>query len=249
MASSTLDLSTKLLAENPFLLALSPAILLCASIISIPFLTLVFRLLLIGYTTGDQVHGSLEWHVRGWANWAIVFTVCIWLWTWGVARGILKMTCAGVIGSWYFAEYVSHPTSFADPCLTKLSPKSCRAPSLSHIYPHHTRSYSSVDATFAWVYRPCCTSTHNHTITHSYCRFPAQLTHLCCPLHVLLHDLFTCRHRYSYTNRVAWCRYKRLKSVALARDCLVHRYRRVDNKRFQPVRADIWRLDWRRVHG
>ncbi|KAF7440315.1 hypothetical protein PC9H_000659 [Pleurotus ostreatus] len=111
MASSTLDLSTKLLTENPFLLALSPAILLCASIISIPFLTLVFRLLLIGYTTGDQVHGSLEWHVRGWANWAIVFTVCIWLWTWGVARGILKMTCAGVIGSWYFADPVAPPPS------------------------------------------------------------------------------------------------------------------------------------------
>jgi hypothetical protein len=42
--------------------------------------------------------------VRGWANWAIAGTVVVWLWTWGVARGVLRVAAAGVIGAWYFAE-------------------------------------------------------------------------------------------------------------------------------------------------
>ena len=105
MTSSTLALTTKLLLANPFLLALSPVILLTALLASIPFLTLIFRLLLIGYFS--QPNGSTwEWHVKGWVDWAIVAVVAIWLWSWGVARGILRVTCAGVIGAWYFAESV-----------------------------------------------------------------------------------------------------------------------------------------------
>lgn len=101
--SSTLTLTTKLLLANPFLLALSPTILLAALVLSIPYLTLIFRLLLIGYVSRPDAN-TPEWHVKGWANWAIAGTVIVWLWSWGVARGILQMSCAGVIGSWYFAE-------------------------------------------------------------------------------------------------------------------------------------------------
>ena len=28
----------------------------------------------------------------------------VWLWGWGIAKGMLCTTCAGVIGAWYFAE-------------------------------------------------------------------------------------------------------------------------------------------------
>jgi hypothetical protein len=105
MTSSTLTLATRLLLANPFLLALSPAILLVALLGSIPFLTLIFRLLLIGYFS-HPAGGAWEWHVKGWADWAIAVTVAIWLWSWGVARGFLRVTCAGVIGAWYFAECV-----------------------------------------------------------------------------------------------------------------------------------------------
>ncbi|PCH37946.1 hypothetical protein WOLCODRAFT_135946 [Wolfiporia cocos MD-104 SS10] len=104
-ASSLLTLTTRLLVANPFLLALSPAVLLLALLASIPFLTLVFRLLLIVYFA--YPHGSTSvgvWHVRGWAHWAIAGTIGIWLWSWGVARGLLRVTCAGVIGAWYFAD-------------------------------------------------------------------------------------------------------------------------------------------------
>ncbi|TEB18941.1 hypothetical protein FA13DRAFT_1647602 [Coprinellus micaceus] len=100
--SSTLTLTTHLLMANPFLLALSPVILLATLIASLPFLTLIFRLLLFGSAT--QPSSGWEWHVYGWANWAITGTVVVWLWTWGVSRGVLRMTVASVIGAWYFAD-------------------------------------------------------------------------------------------------------------------------------------------------
>lgn len=101
-ASSLLTLATRILATQPFLLALSPAVLLLSLLASIPFVTLAFRLLLIGYTTTDAA--GIVWHVKAWANWTIVGTLGVWLWTWGVARGALRVSCAGVIGAWYFAE-------------------------------------------------------------------------------------------------------------------------------------------------
>lgn len=104
VASSTLTLTTHLLVDNSFLLALSPAILLLMLIASIPFLTLIFRLLLVGYVTRPSKDSSLEWHLYTWADWAIVGSVAVWLWSWAVARGILRMTCSSVIGLWYFAE-------------------------------------------------------------------------------------------------------------------------------------------------
>ena len=99
-ASSILDLTSHLLMTNPFLLALSPAILLIILVASIPFITLIFRLLLMGYFVQDRS----EWRIEEWADWAIVCAVGVWLWSWGVARGILRTTCAGVIGAWYYAE-------------------------------------------------------------------------------------------------------------------------------------------------
>jgi len=76
--------------------------LLAALLLSIPFLTLTFRLLLVGYVSDPS--SGLEWHLRGWANWAIAVTISFWLWTWAVARGVLRVTAAAVIAAWYFAE-------------------------------------------------------------------------------------------------------------------------------------------------
>ncbi|KAG6331585.1 hypothetical protein ID866_7505 [Astraeus odoratus] len=106
--SSVLDLTSQLLMSNPFLLALSPTILLLTLLASIPFLTLIFRLVLIGYVESSS-GGSVEGHLREWADWAIVGAVGIWLWSWGVARGILRTTCAGVIGAWYYADPQAAP--------------------------------------------------------------------------------------------------------------------------------------------
>ncbi|TRM59229.1 hypothetical protein BD626DRAFT_508658 [Schizophyllum amplum] len=94
---------------EPFLLALSPALLLAALLASIPFATVVFRLLLVGYfrkvdsgSSGESA--SYVWNVRTWARWALAFAVAAWLWTWAVARGILRVVAAGVVGGWYFGE-------------------------------------------------------------------------------------------------------------------------------------------------
>jgi len=100
--SSVLTLATQLLSSHPLLLILSPTVLLAALLVSIPFLTLTFRLLLVGYFSGPS--SGLEWHLNGWANWAITLTISWWFWTWAVARGVLRVTTAAVIAAWYFAE-------------------------------------------------------------------------------------------------------------------------------------------------
>jgi hypothetical protein len=100
--SLVLTLTTQLLSSQPLLLILSPAVLLAALVVSIPFLTLTFRLLLVGYFSRPS--SGLEWHLHGWANWAIAGTISFWFWTWAVARGVLRVTAAALIAAWYFAE-------------------------------------------------------------------------------------------------------------------------------------------------
>ncbi|KAL1714376.1 hypothetical protein EV715DRAFT_209679 [Schizophyllum commune] len=110
-ASATLSLVTDVLfgelarpfvaGGEPYLLALSPALLLAALLASIPFATVVFRLLLVGYFKKEDA--GYAWNVKGWARWALVGAIATWLWTWAVARGILRMSAAGVVGAWYFA--------------------------------------------------------------------------------------------------------------------------------------------------
>ena len=100
--SSILTLTTQLLSSLPLLLLLSPTVLLAALIVSIPFLTLTFRLLLVGYFSRPSE--GLDWHLHGWANWAIIATISLWFWTWAVARGVLRVTTAAVIAAWYFVE-------------------------------------------------------------------------------------------------------------------------------------------------
>ncbi|KAF5364566.1 hypothetical protein D9758_005505 [Tetrapyrgos nigripes] len=95
-SAALLNLTTDILVNNPLLLVLSPSLLLIALLGSIPFLTLIFRLSLVGYASNN------EWHLRSWTPWAIFGTVGVWLWTWGVVRGILRVVVSGVVGGWYF---------------------------------------------------------------------------------------------------------------------------------------------------
>ncbi|KAL0060632.1 hypothetical protein AAF712_012575 [Marasmius tenuissimus] len=147
-SSATLSLVTRILMTNPFLLALSPIILLAMLLISIPFLTLIFRLLLIGNSsgTGSPNMSRYEWHIKPWANWSLVGAVGVWLWTWGVARGVLKMTCASVVGAWYFADPPTPlpPLSYFD-LVPAISPAtfSAHAPETHTIHAALTRSTGS----------------------------------------------------------------------------------------------------------
>ena len=82
------------------LLALSPILLLVSLLISLPFLSLGFHLLLIGYF--NKSTGSQEWHLRPYTGWLMIGTLLVWFWTWCVARDVLRVSVSGVIGSWYF---------------------------------------------------------------------------------------------------------------------------------------------------
>lgn len=81
--TSMLELIVRVLRANPLLLGVSPALLVALWVASIPFVTILFR--------ADMS--------VGWGTAAVVGT---WLWTWGVARGAMRVIVAGVVGSHYF---------------------------------------------------------------------------------------------------------------------------------------------------
>lgn len=97
---NVVELSTTILLAHPPLFVLSPAILFACMIMSLPILALVFRLFLVGYWDGSS--SSYEWHLKTYAGWLIAGATFFWLWTWAVARGVLRVTSAGVVGKWYF---------------------------------------------------------------------------------------------------------------------------------------------------
>ncbi|KAG8839821.1 hypothetical protein FRC18_003833 [Serendipita sp. 400] len=107
---SVVTLSTRLLLEpgQVGLLALSPAILLSSVLVSLPFLSLAFHLLLIGYF--DNGTNGAQWHVKPYAGWLIAMTLFVWLWTWFIARDVLRMSVSALIGAWYFLDRRGDPT-------------------------------------------------------------------------------------------------------------------------------------------
>ncbi|KIK63546.1 hypothetical protein GYMLUDRAFT_40589 [Collybiopsis luxurians FD-317 M1] len=97
-----LSLTTRILAENPFVLGLSPVLLFVMLVGSIPFGTVVGRLLLVGRWNKVASGATSEYHLKWGAELAIVLAIGVWLWSWGVARGLLRVVAAGVVGGWYF---------------------------------------------------------------------------------------------------------------------------------------------------
>ncbi|EEB89802.1 hypothetical protein MPER_12065 [Moniliophthora perniciosa FA553] len=74
---------------------------LATLLVSIPFLTLIFRLLLVGYWE-DKSHQ--HWHLSTRAHYYLAGAIAVWLWTFAVARGILRVVVSGVIGGWYIQD-------------------------------------------------------------------------------------------------------------------------------------------------
>lgn len=95
------QLATGFLIDNPTILLITPLVLTIFSVISLPFLALVLRLLLIGYYRHPREHTYI-WHVRPYAGWLIALVTMSWVWTWVVLRGIGRVTVAAVLGEWYF---------------------------------------------------------------------------------------------------------------------------------------------------
>ena len=127
-ASRVTELSIRLLRLHPPLLLLSPVLLFASMLLSIPFLSLLFRLFLIGYVAKED---PSVWHIRAYAGWIIGAVLLVWVWSWFIARGVLRCVSASVIGAWYFKRYIipctplerfsvafSSRESFSDPSLT-----------------------------------------------------------------------------------------------------------------------------------
>ncbi|KAH7103950.1 plasma-membrane choline transporter-domain-containing protein [Auriculariales sp. MPI-PUGE-AT-0066] len=102
---NVVHLATSILLAHPPLFALSPALLFGCMVLSLPLLSLVFRLFLVGYwsLTSDVWH----YHLYNYSGWLIAAVTLFWLWSWAIARGILRVTAAGVVGAWYFERSVT----------------------------------------------------------------------------------------------------------------------------------------------
>ncbi|KAL1413259.1 hypothetical protein Q8F55_001014 [Vanrija albida] len=94
-------LSTHLLLTHPPLLLLTPLLLAVFAVTSIPFLTLLVRLAMIGYWRHPR-ENTYVFQIRPYAGWLIFVVTVIWVWSWGVIRGVGRVAVAAVIGEWYF---------------------------------------------------------------------------------------------------------------------------------------------------
>uniref|UniRef100_V5EG28 Protein PNS1 n=1 Tax=Kalmanozyma brasiliensis (strain GHG001) TaxID=1365824 RepID=V5EG28_KALBG len=92
---AVLELSCNVVLQHPALLVLALASLGAFALITVPFLFLFTRLFLVGHF-GRQVGDTMEWETDTKAAWLAWATLCAWLWTWAVLRGVQRVTVAGV---------------------------------------------------------------------------------------------------------------------------------------------------------
>jgi hypothetical protein len=98
---AVLELSCTVVLMHPALLVLALASLGVFALVTIPFLFLFTRLFLVGHF-GRPKGDSMEWQTDTRAAWLAWATLCAWLWTWAVLRGVQRVTVAGVVSHWYF---------------------------------------------------------------------------------------------------------------------------------------------------
>jgi hypothetical protein len=108
-----------LLLSHPPLLLLTPLLLGVFALVSIPFLTLIVRLGMIGYWRHPR-ENTYVFQLRPYAGWLIALVTLVWIWTWGVIRGVGRVAVAGVVGEWFFHRYVM--SSSLGPLVSMLRP-------------------------------------------------------------------------------------------------------------------------------
>lgn len=98
-----MELSATIVAEHPALLILSGALLGIFLLVTIPFLSVLIRLFLLGHigTPGESSTDKV-WQTDAKARILAWTTLGAWLWTWSTLRGIQRVTVAGVVSHWYF---------------------------------------------------------------------------------------------------------------------------------------------------
>ncbi|KAH8080812.1 plasma-membrane choline transporter-domain-containing protein [Filobasidium floriforme] len=127
---AVVELSSSFLLDHPPVLLLTPALLMVFAVLSIPYLTLLLRLLLIGYYRHPR-ENTYIWHVKPYADILIVVVSLLWLWTWVVVKGVGRVVTAAVISEWYFHRNDRDPPATVD--LTVAAIHRATGPSLGSI--------------------------------------------------------------------------------------------------------------------
>ncbi|CAE6416172.1 unnamed protein product [Rhizoctonia solani] len=129
---SAISLSSSLILNYPPLLGLSVALLVAALVLSVPFLALIFRLLLVG--SFERKGLDFTWKVKGWAWWMAVLVCAVWMWSWAVVRGVLRASVAAVVASWYYSPPVAAPLPLPEATdITRLAVLRASGPALGSI--------------------------------------------------------------------------------------------------------------------
>lgn len=100
---AVLELSATIVAAHPALLVLSSVLLGVFLLVTIPFLSVLVRLFLLGHLgTPAEASSGKVWQTDAKARVLAWATLGAWLWTWSTLRGIQRVTVAGVVSHWYF---------------------------------------------------------------------------------------------------------------------------------------------------
>ncbi|KAF9505846.1 hypothetical protein BS47DRAFT_488477 [Hydnum rufescens UP504] len=132
--ASVVELSTSLLISHPSVLILSLGILFISFIASLPFLSLALRLLLVGYFSHPSSSQSQwVWHVQNYAGTLATVVLLIWLWSWAISRGVMRVVVGGVVGHWYFTAHDPAYTLLSQQQATRAALARATGPSLGSI--------------------------------------------------------------------------------------------------------------------
>lgn len=99
-----LELSTGVIIEHPSLILVCLAITMSCIVMSLPFVTLVYKLVLLGSYDRNQ------WVITSGPITQVLLAGFIWSWTLNVIRNLQRIIISGVVSHWYFNRH-SPPSS------------------------------------------------------------------------------------------------------------------------------------------
>lgn len=104
----SLQLAGTIIVSHPPLILLCLALSLLSTVLTIPFLFVLASLL------SDRSSLPLSgWIPHGALGWGSVAVLAVYLWTLAIARGVQRVTVAGVVGAWYFERHEpTYPSPF-----------------------------------------------------------------------------------------------------------------------------------------
>lgn len=98
-AVGVIQLSTRILAENPALFVLSFGTLAAVCVITWTWVGMFTRVFLTGNTL---LHGAWTWSLQPRTVLLGIFYIAMYLWTLGVLSGVHRATSAATVSQWYF---------------------------------------------------------------------------------------------------------------------------------------------------